>query len=59
MGSIDPIKAIGEICKDKNIWFHIDGSIGGIYAITHIPINGLNNINTILLLPNHKKSRNY
>ena len=44
-GAIDPIKAIGDICKDKNIWLHIDGSIGGIYAITKIPIKGLNNIN--------------
>jgi len=44
-GSIDPIKAISEICKESNIWLHIDGSIGGIFAITSIPIEGLNNIN--------------
>ena len=45
MGAIDPIKEIGEICKNKKIWLHIDGSIGGIFGITNIPINGLNNLN--------------
>tara|TARA_A100001234_G_scaffold208244_1_gene206123 strand:- start:237 stop:1052 length:816 start_codon:yes stop_codon:yes gene_type:complete len=44
-GSIDPIKEISEICKEKNIWLHIDGSIGGIFAVTSIPIEGLNYIN--------------
>ena len=44
-GSIDPIKEISELCKERNIWLHIDGSIGGIFAITSIPIEGLNNIN--------------
>ncbi len=44
-GAIDPIKDISNICKEKNIWLHIDGSIGGIFAITSIPIEGLNYIN--------------
>ena len=44
-GAIDPIKEISDICKEKNIWLHIDGSIGGIFAVTSIPIEGLNNIN--------------
>ena len=44
-GAIDPIKEISEICKEKNIWLHIDGSIGGIFAITSIPIKGLKNVN--------------
>ncbi len=44
-GAIDPINDISEICKEKNIWLHIDGSIGGIFALTSIPIVGLNNIN--------------
>ncbi len=44
-GAIDPIKDISEICKERNIWLHIDGSIGGIFAITSIPIEGLNNVN--------------
>ena len=44
-GAIDPIKDITEICKERNIWLHIDGSIGGIFAVTSIPVEGLNNIN--------------
>ena len=44
-GAIDPIKDISKICNEKNIWLHIDGSIGGIFAVTSIPIEGLNNIN--------------
>ncbi len=44
-GAIDPIKDISEICKERNIWLHIDGSIGGIFAVTSIPIEGLNSIN--------------
>ncbi len=44
-GAIDPIEKISVICKDKKIWLHIDGSIGGIFAITKIPINGIGNVN--------------
>jgi len=44
-GAIDPIKDISDICKERNIWLHIDGSIGGIFAVTSIPIEGINNIN--------------
>ena len=44
-GAIDPIKDISEICQEKNIWLHIDGSIGGIFALTYFPIEGINNIN--------------
>ena len=31
------------MCIRDSIWLHIDGSIGGIFAITSIPIEGLNN----------------
>ena len=44
-GAIDPIENISKICKERNIWLHIDGSIGGIFAITKIPIMGIRNIN--------------
>ena len=53
-GAIDPIKDISEICKQRNIWLHIDGSIGGIFAITSIQIKDLNNIyraNSITINP--------
>ena len=45
MGAIDPIEGIAEICKEKDIWLHVDGSIGGIFAISNIQIDGLNNLN--------------
>ena len=32
-GSIDDIKAISEICKKENIWFHVDGCIGALINI--------------------------
>ena len=44
-GAIDPITDISEICKEKNIWFHIDGSIGGVFALTSFPTDHLDNIN--------------
>ena len=53
-GAIDPIKDINELCKKHNIWLHIDGSIGGIYSITNIPVKGLNDIsfaNSITINP--------
>ncbi|MBO8204476.1 pyridoxal phosphate-dependent decarboxylase family protein [Prochlorococcus marinus] len=53
-GAIDPIYDISAICKERNIWLHVDGSIGGIFAITSIPIEGLKNIkhaNSITINP--------
>ncbi len=44
-GALDPIEGIREICKNNNIWLHIDGSIGGIFLLTDIQIKGLNKIN--------------
>ncbi len=44
-GAVDPIESISRICKERNIWLHIDGSIGGIFSITKIPIDGLLNVN--------------
>lgn len=31
--SIDPIRAIGEICKKENLWFHVDSAHAGTAAI--------------------------
>ena len=44
-GAIDSIREIGDVCKDRNIWFHIDGSIGAIYALTNTSIDHFSYIN--------------
>ena len=44
-GAIDPINNISRICKERDIWLHIDGSIGGIFSITNLPINENINVN--------------
>lgn len=31
--SIDPVDEIGDICRNENIWFHIDGAYGGSAAV--------------------------
>ena len=48
-GSIDPIHEIGEICKKNDIWFHIDGSIGGIFSISNNNIQEIRQINNLNL----------
>ncbi len=35
IGSIQPIKAIGEICREKGVFFHTDA----VQAFTHVPID--------------------
>ena len=53
-GAIDPIEDICDICKERNIWLHIDGSIGGIFALTNLSINGINQVcraNSITINP--------
>ena len=33
MTSIDPVPAIGEICRREQVWLHVDGAYGGVLAI--------------------------
>lgn len=33
-GSIDPLDEIGDICKKHDVWFHVDGAIGGALLIS-------------------------
>ncbi|MBD3637455.1 MAG: aminotransferase class V-fold PLP-dependent enzyme [Crocinitomicaceae bacterium] len=33
-GAIDPLKQIGEIAKDQDLWYHVDGAYGGFFILT-------------------------
>ncbi|WP_417211712.1 pyridoxal phosphate-dependent decarboxylase family protein [Antarctobacter sp.] len=37
-GAIDDLAAIGALCRDEDLWFHVDGCIGALIAIA--PENG-------------------
>jgi aromatic-L-amino-acid decarboxylase len=32
-GSVDPLPAIAEICRRHDVWFHVDGAYGGLFAL--------------------------
>ncbi len=44
-GAIDPINEIGNICKEKKIWFHIDASIGGVFLLANNNFHNMKNFN--------------
>jgi glutamate/tyrosine decarboxylase-like PLP-dependent enzyme len=32
-GAVDPLAAIGAICRARNLWFHVDGAYGALAAL--------------------------
>lgn len=35
-GAIDDLRALGEIAREENVWFHADGAIGGIAMLSDV-----------------------
>lgn len=33
-GSVDPLERIGEVCREKNLWMHVDGAFGASALLT-------------------------
>jgi len=31
-GSVDPLPELGALCRNRNVWFHVDGAYGGFAA---------------------------
>jgi aromatic-L-amino-acid/L-tryptophan decarboxylase len=34
-GAIDPLKKFGEICKTRDLWFHVDAAYGGFFILVN------------------------
>src|SRR6185503_1882200 len=33
-GAVDPLREIGEVCRERGVWFHVDAAYGGFTALT-------------------------
>lgn len=56
MGSFDPFRAISEVCKEFNLWLHVDGSWGGSVVFSSAQrhkLDGVELANSITVNP-HK-----
>ncbi len=53
-GAVDPLVELGAFCLRESLWFHIDGAIGGIFAISektsHL-VKGISLANSVTLNP--------
>ena len=55
-GSVDPLDDLASICRDHNIWFHVDGAYGGLFALSPEGkkiLSGIDRADTVVLDP-HK-----
>ena len=56
VGAVDPLPEIAAICREHNLWFHVDGAYGAPAAIlldAHADLKGLSEADSIALDP-HK-----
>ena len=55
-GAIDPLPEIASICREYNLWFHVDGAYGGFAAAVpdvHADLKGLSEADSVAIDP-HK-----
>jgi glutamate/tyrosine decarboxylase-like PLP-dependent enzyme len=45
-GVVDPLRAIGEVCRRHGVWYHIDGAYGGFAVLTEEGREALDGIET-------------
>ena len=53
-GAIDPLAKIAKFCQKEKVWFHVDGSIGGIYGLSTLTseiVQGLDSADSITVNP--------
>lgn len=54
--SIDPVRAIAEICRREDVWLHVDGAYGGMLAIVpelRFVLDGIEGADSLVVNP-HK-----
>ncbi|MGE3510655.1 MAG: aspartate aminotransferase family protein [Vicinamibacterales bacterium] len=55
-GAVDPLRTIAAICRDRQVWFHVDGAYGGFAAAVAGPeddLRGLADADSVAVDP-HK-----
>jgi glutamate/tyrosine decarboxylase-like PLP-dependent enzyme len=55
-GAVDPIRSLAELCRERNVWLHVDAAYGGFSVITargRAALDGLDVGDSITLDP-HK-----
>lgn len=56
-GAVDPIEEIAGICREHNIWLHVDAAYGGFFKLVEedlpVSLNGLHLVDSITIDP-HK-----
>lgn len=55
-GAIDPLDELGEIAKEENLWYHIDGAYGGFFQLTEYgkeKLKGIEKADSLVIDP-HK-----
>ncbi len=53
-GAIDPLSKLSQFCQKENIWLHVDGAIGAIYALSTVTselVEGLASADSITINP--------